>query len=120
MCKNKFNGSNQTSKKVYSFIEKSNQDQIQGIGLFLIPDPERGILEFKKVAVPNLTFEETIKRGIHCEACKFIPFGYEMTFKEKTMIVKSVDDIDLQPCNVFLCSNCPSDRCFCSYLNGCI
>jgi hypothetical protein len=55
-----------------------------GTGLFAIPAPDIGILEFRVVAVEHLTYEETAKRGDTCRAFKWIP--------EKVRTFKEIDD----------------------------
>lgn len=68
---------NQTSKKSIAALGKSGRaiDDELGSGVFLVPAPELGILEYKTVNVPRLTYRETVKRGEHCVAFKWISIG---------------------------------------------
>jgi len=56
---------NQTPKEAFEFAAKKTKAGIDhrriiGAGLFLIPDPESGPLEFKKVWVDGLSYKEAI------------------------------------------------------------
>ena len=79
---------NQTHEKVLEFFanQLSTQDGYDhrghlGTGVFAVPDPESGILEQKKVYVNNITYSETVKRGMNCPAFLFVP-NEMMTFQE--------------------------------------
>ncbi|MGM9512429.1 hypothetical protein ACS5NO_32150 [Larkinella sp. GY13] len=87
MCNCNNNQKNQTSKTVSKFLLKSENKDSNGVGFFLVPDPEAGILEFKVVVVENIGFKETVKRGQTCEAFKFIPFGIELETVDGKQIV---------------------------------
>jgi hypothetical protein len=54
---------------------------LTGTGLFLVPAPEKGILEYKVILVPNLNYHESVKRGSTCHAFKWIPDSL-MTWEE--------------------------------------
>ena|ERR1700692_3895673 len=74
-------GANQTHRDVFKFFKdkyakaKNNDwvNNVHGAGLFLVPAPEIGILEYRKVLVENLSYAETIKRGANCKAFSFVP-----------------------------------------------
>jgi hypothetical protein len=73
---------NQTSSEVYDYLRNlkiEHQEAINsnpGTGLFLVPNPEAGILEVKVVLVSNISYSECSKRGENCIAYKWIPHGY--------------------------------------------
>lgn len=46
-----------------------------GIGVYVVPAPEVGPLEFRKVIVDNLSYKECILRGTHCVSFQWIPKG---------------------------------------------
>jgi hypothetical protein len=114
---------NQTPKEAFSILEKSKDLELPGIGLFLIPAPEKGIYEFKKIIVPDISLSETAKRGLNCEAFKFIPYGMEFETTKGKFQINSIKDIEEFYCFEYACVGtnpyCPSP-CFCSYLNGCV
>lgn len=71
----------QTPKEVFEFL-KSSKATVRGVGaevglgLFLVPDPESGVLEEKVVSVDGISYEECAKRGDNCLAYKWFPAGY--------------------------------------------
>jgi hypothetical protein len=73
---------NQTSSEVHDYLQNLNIGQQEavnsesGTGLFLVPNPEAGILEVKVVLVSNISYSECSKRGENCIAYKWIPHGY--------------------------------------------
>lgn len=76
-----------------------------GSGIFLIPDPERGILEERVVMVDNITYMETAKRGANCVAFKWIPYSL---YSKDEIIQKRLS------CSDHGCaSGCPG-LCYCS------
>lgn len=72
----------QTPKEVFEYLQnlnamssESEEGQV-GLALFLVPDPEAGVLEEKVVFVDGISYRECIKRGNNCIAFKWIPSGY--------------------------------------------
>jgi hypothetical protein len=79
---------NQTSEETHDLLDKSIESKlgktytptdletarnsIKGWGLFVVPDPEKGILEYKTVYVENITYEECCKRGQNCYVYKWV------------------------------------------------
>lgn len=61
---------NQTTSKTFEIL-RAKGDHL-GTGLFMIPDPTKGILENQVVVVKNLDYRETVKRGENCIAFKWI------------------------------------------------
>lgn len=71
MCNQK----DQTSKEDLTKLEQCMKDnkEAKGIGVFLVPAPEQGILEYKVVIVEEeITYEECAKRGHNCAAFKWV------------------------------------------------
>ena len=70
---------NQTSEEVFDFLRdkkfKISDVSLTGFGLFLVPAPENGILEWRTTFVERLTYSETRKRGENCAAWQWIPTG---------------------------------------------
>ncbi len=64
---------NQTPKEAFEMLKSATDKKLKGTGLFLIPAPEKGILESKVVLVQDLTYEEAVKRGENCQALKWVP-----------------------------------------------
>lgn len=122
MCTCANNQKDQTRKEVFDFIGTkkldifSGKNSPKGFGLFLVPAPDKGILEFKTVYVENLTYQETVKRGHHCVAFQWIPKG--ITAKTKTAgnlkIMSTNDIIRILDCTSSRCkpSGCPMG-CWC-------
>lgn len=52
---------NQTNAKSIEALKK--KPNAIGTGLFLVPAPENGVLEYRTVAVANLDYSECVKRG---------------------------------------------------------
>jgi hypothetical protein len=63
---------NQTDKDSYEVLAKAASSI--GHGLFLVPDPEKGVLEYRSVTVAKLTYGECVKRGSNCVAFKWIAY----------------------------------------------
>lgn len=85
-----------------------NKDGL-GTGLFLIPAPEKGPLEWKVVAVKDLSYKDAVLRGTNCEALKWI--AYAVLSHAQFEKARSVD------CSNYLCDSdgtCPSITCICS------
>lgn len=110
---------NQTHEDVFSFIESNNQnpfiDDNLGIGIFMIPAPEIGILEYKVIHVPNLSYKETVKRGENCKAFQWIPFGITMNGLNKSLVINSLEDFESLEinCNSSCRGGCPMNGCMC-------
>lgn len=116
---------NQTHEDVHTYIEKNslvqsmfdNSKPLLGVGLFLIPAPEVGILELKSIHVDNLSYSECVKRGQNCEAFKWIPHGMEFEHEGKRIKIKSADDLKPLDCTSKQCNSGPvkgcSNPCFC-------
>lgn len=60
----------QTPEQSMEFLKKDRT--ALGTALFLVPDPEKGVMESKVVVVKDLTYEEATKRGINCEGIKWL------------------------------------------------
>jgi len=79
----------QTPKEVIDHVKKSigksaTQKEllkIVGTGLFLLPNPKGGVLEYQTVVVPKLDIEDCRKRGGNCLGYKWIPESF-MSLKE--------------------------------------
>ena len=87
---------NQTSEDVFEFLGHPDKQESIGIGLFIIPAPEIGIMEYKMVTVEGLTYREVAKRGQMCEVFKFFPYGINMFTdrdKSKSITVNTTDDL---------------------------
>jgi hypothetical protein len=54
--------------------ERADPRTSVGSGLFLVPDPEAGIREFKKIVIEDITYKDCTLRGEHCAAFKWIPY----------------------------------------------
>lgn len=61
----------QTPPEAHEILSK--QPQAAGTGIFVVPAPDVGPLEFTVKMVPSLTYEECVRRGFHCPVFKFIP-----------------------------------------------
>jgi hypothetical protein len=72
---------NQTHPEVLAAAGRNGVDalSIPGFGVFVIPAPEKGILEYKVVVVEDLTYLECVKRGANCPAFKWVNRGFEWT-----------------------------------------
>jgi hypothetical protein len=125
MCTGSSQSKNQTPKEIYEFLAHNKGKENNGIGFFLVPNPEAGIHEFKKVTVADLSLTETLKRGLNCEACKFLPYGMPLQHPEKGLKhINSLDDLNDFRCE-FGCAGgygdgCWAANCYCTYYNGCI
>jgi len=71
---------NQTEDVVVSFLQYHRDNQtrdgepILGVGLFLIPAPDIGIMDEKVVIVEKITYDDTVKRGQNTIAFKWFPY----------------------------------------------
>lgn len=77
MCNCNGNVRDQTMHEHIIAMEQKGQDirSAMGSGLFLVPDPEAGIDEVKKIVVEDLTYKECCLRGMNCVAHKWVPYA---------------------------------------------
>lgn len=61
---------NQTPKASFD-ARDVNRDSL-GTGLFMVPAPEIGMLEYRGVVVPGITYSACVKRGENCIGFKWI------------------------------------------------
>ena len=84
---------NQTHEDALHFMkERKILNKELGIGLFMIPAPELGVLEYRRINVGDLSYPETVKRGENCKAFQWIPYGISMTSLNKTSTINSLED----------------------------
>lgn len=62
---------NQTPKEAFQILR--DDPEAVGTGIFLVPAPEEGALQWAVQFVPDLTYAESVRRGVHCLGFKFIP-----------------------------------------------
>jgi hypothetical protein len=117
----------QTHKDVLAFMAKNAQSvydkstPMLGVGLFRVPAPENGILEYKTVWADDISYNECVKRGSNCEAFQWIPKGYLVTISGNEVGLSSGADFLIDParCTLLSCFwgtfDCPVG-CFCSGL----
>jgi len=76
---------NQTHPEVFKDLERKGQDlsTADGIGLFVVPAPEKGILQTRVVIVENISYAETRKRGYNCIAYQWVNKGLEWTYTSR-------------------------------------
>ena len=105
---------NQTAQAAFKFLADRKVDvrSEMGAGLFLLPDPEAGPLQYKKVLVHDLSFVDVQLRGSNCVAFKWFPYSW----KSKPALA----ELNLRPeiCYKPSCSSdadCESNgaECFC-------
>ena len=123
---------NHTRQEVYTFIksEKLNISTAKGYGLFLVPAPEKGAFETRKIAVDDLTLKETAIRGKHCIAFEWIPQGIEVPEigSRQKFTVTSIDHVKRMTLDDWDCDNypcpagtmCPAFGCYCSTGDMCV
>lgn len=110
---------NQTHDEVFNFIKENNLNPFlnehSGIGMFMIPAPDEGILEYKIINVADLSYRETVKRGENCKAFQWIPYGISMKDENRTVKVNSLKDFETLKidCNDSCRGGCPMNGCFC-------
>ena len=110
---------NQTPKNVFQYVNSKGIDiesnKVLGVGVFFIPAPELGILEYKTVLVEGLTYNETIKRGHNCFAFQWAPFGFPVGEGEVSVMLARAQDIVVLGCSSTSCSgsSCPMG-CYCN------
>jgi len=97
-------GKNQTTTKSAGLLAK-DETIVIGTGVFLVPAPEKGVLEYRTVVVENLSPEETIKRGYNCTAFRWV-HPNEMSFSQLSVA---------RDCYGFCPTGreCSDPRCFC-------
>lgn len=100
----------QTPKESLDKIKTSdNPQEALGTGMFMVPAPELGIMEYRVIVVEKpMTYIEASKRGSTCIAYKWISLNF-----------KSLQDIQTRPptnCFSQFCinGNCESWDCWCS------
>jgi hypothetical protein len=110
---------NQTHDEVFSFMKEKNLSPFKsnnlGIGMFMIPAPEAGIMEYRILNVPDLSYRETVKRGDNCTAFQWIPYGITMKGKNKSLTITSLNDfasLEIN-CDDECRGGCPMNGCFC-------
>lgn len=90
---------NQTPDQVFDALKASKtayrSAAVTGIGIFVVPAPEKGILEWKVVEVSGLSYEECMKRGANCESFQWLPLGLTVQASGKSVTINSV--VDLAP-----------------------
>jgi hypothetical protein len=100
---------NQTSEKVFQHFDAQQEERSSvlnaptGTGIFLIPAPDIGIFEFKKILVENVSYIETVKRGQNCTAFSYLPNS-----------ILSFENIKARVCG----NSCPLTQGYCH--GGCI
>lgn len=110
---------NQTTKKVLAHLEAEVESRemsaVKGIGMFVLPAPENGILENKVVRVGDLDYVETQKRGHNCVAFKWLPYGYAFEHDGKTVRLMPGDERKPWICipNRCITQDC-TDGCACT------
>lgn len=120
MCNCNKSDKNQTTKDVFDFLDKNGNQSSIGIGLFLIPAPEMGILEYKIVAVDGLSYIETAKRGQMCEAFQFVPTGisvYTNGDRTSSVTIQRIDDLKNVKCAEHCAGGCGTG-CVCLTWSG--
>jgi hypothetical protein len=107
-------GKNQTNPEVLKHCESKgeNPETSIGFGLFLVPAPEFGILEWKTVVVEDMSYVECAKRGANCKAFQWIRTGFVVNLSTKdgkklSLPVSSRADLDA------LRNNCAAIQPFC-------
>jgi hypothetical protein len=108
---------NQTPHVVWQTLKKvghdPKKDKIKGVGIFIVPDPEAGILEYRSIFVDGLEYTECKKRGNNCVAFQWIPLGYRFETKSKVYELHTLKDVQ----NIV--PNC-GDPCGSSCEMGCV
>lgn len=92
----------QTRREHIETVNRKREDArtARGSGLFLVPDPEAGIREFKKIVIEDITYKECVLRGGTCSAFKWIPYAAIEKEKVRELVVTCAGgfcmDIDLR------------------------
>lgn len=113
---------NQTHKEVLEYIQRNrintrrSEDAALGIGLFLVPAPEIGVLETRTVFVEGISCSECVKRGVNCISYQWIPKGMKTSREGKGLTVNTIEDVKALRgfCETVICgpSGCPMG-CWC-------
>lgn len=110
---------NQTHEEVFTFMKSREMNPFKsddpGIGMFMIPAPEIGILEYRIINVADVSYRETVKRGENCKAFQWLPYGINLSGLNKTIQVNSLEDFESLElnCNDACRGGCPMNGCFC-------
>ena len=64
-------GHDQTPQEAHDIV--SENPNATGTGIFVVPAPDVGPLEYTAKMVPGLTYAQCVRRGSHCPGFKFIP-----------------------------------------------
>jgi hypothetical protein len=90
---------NTTSEKVFAALKGAKIDfrssVVKGIGIFVVPAPEHGVLEWKTVEVDDISYSECKKRGANCESFQWIPKGITTTAGDKSVTINSIADLSV-------------------------
>ncbi|MPR06184.1 hypothetical protein [Microvirga tunisiensis] len=99
-------GDNQTGDDAL----KEASSTTRGTGIFSVPDPtSQDYMAHKKVVVPDITYQECIRRGAFCIAYKWVARILDPDDPAETECPK--------PPNGMLCAgSCANDLCLC--VNG--
>jgi hypothetical protein len=104
---------NRTPDDVFEFVKKRgvkiHDEKNLGIGLFVVPAPEYGVLEYKVVPVADISYKDCLKRGSICESYRWVPKGYSVTTSEGSREINTIDDI--KKLKQFDCSSNPCPSC---------
>lgn len=106
-------GKNQTNDLVFETIAKAGlnfrSEEIRGVGIFEVPAPEIGILEYKTVHVDGLTYHECMKRGANCNSFQWIALGFDYETEAGVLTFSTMREIQdhVFACNKACGSSCP-------------
>ena len=110
MC-NCGNSKNQTPDEVADFLASNastlqrRDGEVMGFALFLVPAPERGILEWSKTLVTDISASEASKRAQHCAAYQWVPYGYTTTHPQRGDSVTFASAVEAQDIKDWICNN---------------
>jgi hypothetical protein len=82
-----------------------------GTGVFLVPAPDIGPLEFRKILVPNIGYRETAKRAVGCPAFKWIPSHLGTQEQLVTLSCESISCVSSDDCLGLACL-CSGGQCY--------
>lgn len=98
---------NQTAPDVVAaFSRLSSGEERIGFGIFIVADPTQPLDGMRKVVVPDLDYDDCVRRGYDCVAFKWLP-----ATEENTRAIK-----ELRACDPFPCTNSCLNQCVC--VNG--
>lgn len=107
-------GKNQTPEAVFQSLIAAKvdfrDDSVLGIGIFVVPAPERGILEYRTVTADRISYEECLKRGANCDGFQWLPLNVTIKHKNKSFSVRSLAHYEkIKPlyCNDSCRGGCP-------------